>query len=125
MDNVIKEWRIASKLKSQNLRLDIEKITNILLKNRGIKTKTEKKEFFDPTDPNEISLKELDIKESEVSKSITRIKKAIEKKEKIFIYGDYDADGICATAILWENLFALNKNTLPYIPDRFSEGYGI
>ena len=51
--------------------------------------------------------------------------KFIMKNESIFIYGDYDADGICATAILWEALHEFGLNVLPHIPDRFSEGYGI
>ncbi|OGM05821.1 single-stranded-DNA-specific exonuclease RecJ, partial [Candidatus Woesebacteria bacterium GWB1_43_5] len=40
-------------------------------------------------------------------------------------YGDYDADGICATAVLWEALYALGADITPYIPERFSEGYGL
>src|SRR5581483_4072994 len=54
-----------------------------------------------------------------------RIKKAITSGEKIVIYGDYDVDGVTATAVLWEAIDRLGGNVLPYIPDRFTEGYGI
>ncbi|MBU2577740.1 single-stranded-DNA-specific exonuclease RecJ, partial [Patescibacteria group bacterium] len=56
---------------------------------------------------------------------IKRIRKAIENGEDILVYGDYDADGICATTILWETLFKITKKVLPYIPERLSEGYGL
>ena len=56
---------------------------------------------------------------------IERIHQAKEKKEKVIICGDYDADGICATAILYD---ALHRFGIPcgfYIPNRFKEGYGL
>ncbi len=116
---VFRKWQILGK---PSVRKDL---VDSLLENRGIKTKKEKKEFLDPTSPQKISLKELKIKESEVKKAIGRIKKAKKNGEKIIVYGDYDADGICATAILWETLYGLKLDTLPFIPDRFTEGYGL
>ncbi len=100
-------------------------VFDILLKNRRIVTKKDREDFFNPKDPVKISLKEFGISEAEVKKSIKRIKEAIRKKEKIIVYGDYDADGVCATAILWEALYSLKANAMPYIPERFSEGYGL
>ncbi|MBI4097506.1 MAG: single-stranded-DNA-specific exonuclease RecJ, partial [Candidatus Levybacteria bacterium] len=50
---------------------------------------------------------------------------AIEKKEQIIIFGDYDADGVSGTAILWETLNSLSANVMPYIPHRVEEGYGL
>ena len=113
-----KKWEILSKGKTTD-------IVKILLKNRGIRTEKKKKEFLNPTPPNKLTLKELKISEPNVKKSILRIKKAIKNNEKIIIYGDYDADGICATAILWQAVHSLGANALPYIPERFSEGYGL
>lgn len=101
---------------------DNKDIVKTLLKNRGIK---DEKEFFDPTDPAKISLKSLGISQSEVKKAIDRIRKAKTRGEKVIVYGDYDADGIDGTAILWETLHAIGLNVLPYIPERFSEGYGL
>src|SRR3989344_6285821 len=123
MNNKNLKWEVLGKLKNSKTK----KLGNddILLENRGIKTKKQKEEFFNPTPPEKISIKSLSIKEKESSKAIKRIKNAIVKGEDIVIYGDYDADGICATAILWETLYSLTKNVRPYIPNRFDEGYGI
>lgn len=58
--------------------------------------------------------------------AVTRIEHAIKAHEKIFIHGDFDADGLSATAILWEYLFRKRgADVLPYIPSRIDEGYGM
>ncbi|QQG47830.1 MAG: single-stranded-DNA-specific exonuclease RecJ [Candidatus Woesebacteria bacterium] len=107
--------------------LDIsgQNIIKVLLKNRAIYTKSEEKEFFNPVSPLKLSLKQLKISRKEVAKAIKRLNLAKINKEKIFIYGDYDADGVCSTAILWEVLYKEKHDCLPYIPDRFKEGYGL
>ena len=121
MLNQIKRWEIISKIKAKSEKEIIE----TLLKNRGLKTEKEKQEFFDPISPLKITLKSLGIKETEVKKAIDRIKKAKKTQERVFVYGDYDADGITGTATLWETLNAVGLNVMPHIPDRFSEGYGL
>ena len=120
-----KKWEILGKLKVKSEKLKVEDVVQLLLKNRGIKTQKERKEFFNPTHPEKIPLNTLGVKESEIKKAIERLKKAKKNKEKVIVYGDYDADGICGTAILWETLYSLDLNVLPYIPERFSEGYGL
>jgi len=120
-----KKWEILYKSKVKGQRSKVDEVIDVLLKNRGIKTKKAKKEFLKPTPPEKITLKSLKINEANVKKAISRIKKAVKNKEGIIVYGDYDADGVCATAILWETLYSLSKKTLPYIPERFSEGYGL
>lgn len=60
----------------------------------------------------------------DMKKGITRIEKAIENSEKITIYGDYDADGITSTSIMYETLQELGANVDYYIPNRFRDGYG-
>lgn len=55
---------------------------------------------------------------------ITRIHSAIEKKEKILIFGDYDADGVSSTALMYHALKSLEAEVDYYIPNRFTEGYG-
>lgn len=104
---------------------NIDKIIATLLKNRGIKTAKQKKEFFNPPRPEKVSARSLGINDSQLKKAVKRIKEAIKKKEKVIVYGDYDVDGICATAILWETLDALGADAMPYIPSRFTEGYGL
>lgn len=54
-----------------------------------------------------------------------RIFKAIENKEKILVYGDYDCDGICATTIMVRTFQKLGYNVDYYIPSRYSDGYGL
>lgn len=114
-------WKILNEQEAESEK----EVVNTLLKNRGLKTAKEKKEFLNPTPPQKLTLKQLGVSELEVSKAIKRIKKALKNREKVIVYGDYDADGICGTAILWEALYCLGLDVLPYIPDRFEEGYGL
>ena len=54
-----------------------------------------------------------------------RIRRAIEEKEKIVVYGDYDCDGICATATLCGYLQSVGADVSYFIPSRFDTGYGL
>lgn len=111
--------------KSQNLKFKSqEKILDTLLEIRGYKTKKEKDEFLSPKKPQDLTLENFEINKKEVDKAIKRIKQAIDNNEHIIVYGDYDVDGISGTAILWETLYQLTPNVLPYLPERISEGYG-
>jgi len=117
-------WKILYEREPEDGRAKTEEIIKILLKNRGLKTRKQIEEFLSPVEPEKLTVKDFGLKPEEIKKAIKRIKKAIEKTEQIIVYGDYDADGICATAILWETLYRLTKKALPYIPERFGEGYG-
>jgi len=57
--------------------------------------------------------------------AVDRIRQAIDHGEKIAVYGDFDADGVTATALLTETFAALGANVIPYIPKRVDEGYGL
>lgn len=61
---------------------------------------------------------------SDMEKAVTRINEAIDKNERILVYGDYDADGVTSTTILVKTLQTLGAEVGWYIPNRFSEGYG-
>ena len=61
----------------------------------------------------------------DMEKAVDRIGIALEKAERVAIYGDYDIDGITASAVMIESLGALGISAESYIPDRFEEGYGI
>lgn len=102
-----------------------EAIIKTLLKNRHLISKKQIDEFLNPSKPKTLTPQSVGIKKREIGKAIRRIKKAIRKSEEIIIYGDYDADGICGTAILWETLNSLGAKVLPYIPKRLEEGYGL
>ncbi len=63
---------------------------------------------------------------TDMAKAVDRVRRAIENGEAIMIHGDYDVDGVTALALLFRNLERLGaKNVIPYIPDRFHEGYGL
>ncbi|MDQ6984777.1 MAG: single-stranded-DNA-specific exonuclease RecJ [Candidatus Dojkabacteria bacterium] len=61
-----------------------------------------------------------------IDKAIDTILGAVRDKKKILIHGDFDADGITATSIMWDFLYRrLGADVVPYIPSRFDEGYGL
>ena len=118
-----KKWKIKSEIDAS--KLGIEGIVKVLLENRGITGKKEIDNFLSPVAPGELKLSDVGIDPKSVAELVTRFKKAKKGKELILVYGDYDTDGICATAILWECLHKLGFKALPHIPDRFDEGYGL
>lgn len=114
------KWRIINQKNNQKT----EEIIKVLLANRGLKKKKEIEEFLNPKKPEELIAKDVGLDSIQIKKAVQRIKKAIKVKEKIIVYGDYDADGVCGTAILWEALHHLGAKVLPFIPKR-EEGYGL
>ncbi len=60
-----------------------------------------------------------------MERAVTRLKKAIDSREKILIYGDYDVDGTTSVALVYSYLNKFYSNCEIYIPDRYAEGYGI
>ena len=98
----------------------IDPFTSLLLVSRGITEKEQADEFFsqDVSFCDPFSIKDMD-------KAVERINLAIEKGEKIAVYGDYDADGVTASSLLYLFLEMLGADTVCYIPDRESEGYGL
>jgi single-stranded-DNA-specific exonuclease len=60
-----------------------------------------------------------------IEPAVARLKEAVERKEKITVYGDYDVDGITGVSILWELLTLLGAQVDYYIPHRIEEGYGL
>ncbi len=123
------KWELLDKqslpLRGKSLVTNHKLLVTKLLNNRGLKTKKEIEEFINPEDPEKIRFKDLGISNSTVKKVIKRLEQAKKNKEKIIIYGDYDADGVCATAILWEAMYKLGYDVMPFIPNRFEDGYGL
>lgn len=118
-----KKWVISEpKIKEEEAVSLVDKI----LIGRGFATASEREAFLNPISPEKISLATVGL-EKEISAAAEKIKEAISKNLPIIIHGDYDVDGICGTAILWEAIYKNlgYKKCLPYIPDRFSEGYGL
>lgn len=73
----------------------------------------------------DMGLSESPFELMDMDKAVNRIKKAVDKFERIAIYGDYDADGITATSILYDYLQSLEADVMFYIPKREGEGYGM
>ncbi|MDO8619306.1 MAG: single-stranded-DNA-specific exonuclease RecJ [Candidatus Daviesbacteria bacterium] len=92
-----------------------------LLSNRGIKTKEDIEQFFNPKLENYDS----DLQIPHIDRARTRILQAIRKEDLIFVSGDYDVDGICGAAVLYLGLTLAGAKVLPYIPHREREGYGL
>lgn len=120
----MQNWKILGKIKP-NEDKRIEAICKIILANRKIKTTSQISEFLNPPLPQDYSLKKLEINPSEMKKGTSRIIKAVKNNEKIIVYTDYDTDGICGGAIIWETLNSIGANVLPYVPERDAEGYGL
>ena len=114
MLNSKKKWRFNKKNQSEDL------IAN-LLNARGIQTEEEREKFLHPslqdlTDPSKLS---------GIDKAKQRIIQAIEQDELMIVYGDYDADGVTSTALLMNVLIDLGANCDYFIPNRFTDGYGL
>ena len=91
-----------------------------ILHNRGHDTADKLQEFLlGPLPPHDPYL--LD----EMHVAVARIAQAMQKRERVCIYGDYDVDGVSATAMLLETAEALGLDAFPYIPERLTEGYGL
>lgn len=119
-----KFWRVPSFDKKQAAELaydyGYDAMAVLLLASRGITDPEDVAEFLD----NEAELYDpFDIKD--MDKAVERIKTAIENEEKIAVYGDYDADGVTATALLYLYLESVGADVTYYIPSRMNEGYGL
>ncbi|MCQ2261662.1 MAG: DHHA1 domain-containing protein [Bacteroidales bacterium] len=101
--------------------LGVDRIIATLLVERGITTFEEAKRFFRP------SLDQLHdpFLMKDMERAVERINEAIQNKERILIYGDYDVDGTSAVALVYSYFHSLTSNIDFYIPDRDTEGYGI
>lgn len=92
-----------------------------LLLERGIKKAAAAKRFFRPQ-LNELHdpflMKDMDV-------AVERLNKAMGRKERILVYGDYDVDGTTAVALVYKFLQQFYSNIDYYIPDRYNEGYGV
>ncbi|MGM0378839.1 MAG: single-stranded-DNA-specific exonuclease RecJ [Bacillota bacterium] len=123
---VKKRWKSNKKINTDKIakltnELDISFLTAKILISRGYDTVKKAKKFVYP-----------DIKDlydpflfSNMQKVIDRINKAINKNEKIWIFGDYDVDGISAISILVNYFKSIDYPVEYYIPDRKKEGYGL
>lgn len=92
-----------------------------ILKNRGVVTPEEIDKFLNPSEEDMHDPYQF----FDMENAIEIIKKHIENKSKILIYGDYDCDGICATIIMQKAIEKAGGKCFCHLPDRFTEGYGL
>jgi len=121
-----RHWKIkdvSDELSVQRLTdsLNISPILARLLVLRDIKTFNQAKQFFRPSLDSIHDPFLMD----EMESATTRVITALTENQKICIYGDYDVDGTCATALLYMFLKELDANVEFYIPRRLEEGYGL
>ena len=105
----------------QNSLRSFNRIEQQILFNRGFWTEESAGAFLDP----DMSLDTDPFLIKEMRQAVERINIAINDSQAIVIYGDYDADGVTATALLAEALRAVGANVKVYFPDRFQDGYGL
>lgn len=120
-----KEWKYIEEDKENSEKfireLGTSRVVANLLTSRGIIDTEEARKFLNP--------KLSDFYDPMLMKGmregVSRIKKAIEEKEKILIFGDFDVDGVTSTTTLNRILKVLGGNADYYFPNRFTEGYGL
>ena len=98
--------------------LGISPILGRLLIERGITDVTSAKKFFRPKLIDPFLMKDMDV-------AVDRLNKALGKKERILVYGDYDVDGTTAVSLVYKFIQEYYSNIDYYIPDRYEEGYGV
>ncbi|MCE4566282.1 single-stranded-DNA-specific exonuclease RecJ [Maribellus sp. CM-23] len=110
-----------NEVKHLSAALNVNMVIARLLVDRGIKTYNEAKAFFRPrlSDLHDPFLMK------NMKEAVERLERAIEKQEKVIVYGDYDVDGTTSVALMYLFLKERIKEIEYYIPDRYSEGYGI
>ncbi|MGN0547470.1 MAG: single-stranded-DNA-specific exonuclease RecJ [Acutalibacteraceae bacterium] len=101
--------------------LSVDPLAALLVTSAGFENIDEISDFFDSDAP--LRLSPLSI--ADMSKAAERINRAIDSFELICVFGDYDADGVTATALLYSYLETREANVIRYIPDRLTEGYGL
>ena len=112
------ELQAAERLSAE---LEISPVAGRILAGRGIRTAAEARAYIRPSldslhDP--FLMRDMGL-------AVDRLCQAIDNHERIMVYGDYDVDGTTAVALMYSFLKTQTDNLIYYIPDRYTEGYGI
>ncbi|MDR2801698.1 MAG: single-stranded-DNA-specific exonuclease RecJ, partial [Prevotellaceae bacterium] len=118
---VVKEQGNPVLIRHLSAELGIDQTLANLLVQRGVQSFSEAKDFFRP----QLSHLHDPFLMCDMDKAVERIQQAIESKEKIMVYGDYDVDGTTAVSLVYSFLKTYSPFVSFYIPDRYNEGYGI
>ena len=101
--------------------LGVDAVVAQLLAQRGITTFEEARAFFRP----HIGQLHDPFLMQDMDKAVGRLQQAIDQKEAVMVYGDYDVDGTTSVSLLTHFLRSQGLDVTPYIPDRYAEGYGL
>lgn len=119
------QWKILqpdrTKVQAIQKHLNCHPITATVLANRNISTPPQADHFIQPT----LDILPSPMELSGMAMATQRIYEALKRKEKILIFGDYDADGVTAAALLFQFLKCAGANVIVHIPHRIDEGYGL
>lgn len=120
----LKKWCVSEYnkelAKSLAYECEVDPIVALIASARGYEDPTELEQFISD-EPYFSDFYQC----ADIIKAAEIVNEAIKNNEKIAIYGDYDCDGVSATALLFGYLKSKNANCIYYIPDRFEEGYGM
>ena len=116
-------WQVFPRAKGEQLRAvgDLPPLVAQVLYNRGVRSAAEAQAFLEPERTPERDPFLLPNAEP----AVERIVKALQSRETIAVFGDFDGDGVTSSALLTQGLHALGARLVPYIPDRVSEGHGL
>ncbi len=123
MQKITKRWQVSPKLSPEadaNL-ADYPPVLRQVLYNRGHSTAESARLYLEAQSPPGAQPENL----GGISTAAERIRYAIQHRQPIAVYGDYDVDGVTATALLTSALSRLGADVQGYIPNRFDEGYGL
>lgn len=119
------QWQLADSIDQATQdqlakELKLLPITAKILVNRGYQTAEAIDQFLHPQIENCYDPFLM----HDMQRAVERIQSAIEQGQKITVYGDYDADGITSTSLMYETLLTVGADVDYYVPNRFTDGYG-
>ncbi len=122
MSTQLKRWEVVPRAPETHFAKfpDLSRLIVQILYNRGFTEPQEVRDFlaYRWTNDDPFVMKGI-------AEAVERLSRAIVRQEPIAVYGDYDADGVTATALMMQLLTALGAKAQAYIPNRFDEGYGL
>jgi single-stranded-DNA-specific exonuclease len=123
---MIRAWKIKenghlNRIQEMAEELTVSPVIATLLVQRGITTFEQAKAFFRP----DLSMLHDPFRMNDMGKAVQRLGSALQQNEKILVYGDYDVDGTTSVSMMYSFIRSIHSHVDYYIPDRYSEGYGI
>lgn len=113
-------WQVFDRLHGD---VDVRSVMGIILRSRGIESREAWNAFVAPIFPGDWDIKDLEISDSCIEEIISLLEKLKGNGKRILVYGDYDADGVCASCVMCERLRDWGYLVDVHIPDRRLEGY--